>query len=189
MERASLLLEIGCEEIPAAFMRDALSQLREKLAALLHESRLEFGAVRTLGTPRRLIAIANAVATQQTPQERTVRGPAKRACFDAQGNPTQALMGFAKSRGVEIDAVQFMETPQGEYAFVQEYDAGKPAVDVLAEALPTLIASMTFPKMLRWGSHKMRFARPIRWIVAMLGDAVIEFELEGIRTGRQSRGH
>ncbi|MDM7460549.1 MAG: glycine--tRNA ligase subunit beta [bacterium] len=189
MERASLLLEIGCEEIPAAFMRDALAQLREKLGALLHESRLEFGTVHTLGTPRRLIAIADAVATQQTPQERVVRGPAKRACYDAQGNPTQALIGFAKARGVEIGAVQFVETPQGEYAFVQEYDAGKPAVEVLAEALPTQIASMTFPKMLRWGRHKMRFARPIRWIVAMLGDAVIEFEVEGIRAGRHSRGH
>jgi glycyl-tRNA synthetase beta subunit len=86
------------------------------------------------------------VATQQTPEERVVRGPAKRACFDAQGNPTQALIGFARSRGVEPDAVQFQETPQGEYAFVREYDSGQPAVEVLADALPKLILSMTFPK-------------------------------------------
>ncbi len=189
MERATLLLEIGCEELPAAFMRDALAQLGDKLTELLQESRLEFGAVRTLGTPRRLIALVAEVATHQTPEERTVRGPAKRACFDAQGNPTQALIGFAKSRGVEPHQVQFVETPQGEYAFVQEYDAGQPTTQVLAEGLPKMIASMTFPKMLRWGSRKMRFGRPIRWIVALLGESVIEFELEGIRSGKCSRGH
>jgi glycyl-tRNA synthetase beta chain len=189
MERATLLIEIGCEELPAAFMRGALEQLQAKLAETLRECRLEHGAVRTLGTPRRLIALADAVALQQTPEERVVRGPAKRACYDAQGNPTQALIGFARSRGVEPDAVQFQETPQGEYAFVREYDSGQPAVEVLADALPKLILSMTFPKTLRWGSRKMRFGRPIRWIVAMLGQMVIPFELEGIPSGRHSRGH
>ena len=97
MERATLLLEIGCEEMPAAFMRGTLEQLQAKLAETLHENRLEHGVVRTLGTPRRLIALASEVATQQTPEERVVRGPAKRACYDAQGNPTQALTGFARS--------------------------------------------------------------------------------------------
>jgi glycyl-tRNA synthetase beta chain len=189
MERATLLLEIGCEEIPAAFMRGALEQLQERLAALLSELRLEHGALRTLGTPRRLIAFVADVARQQTPEERIVRGPAKRACFDAQGNPTQALIGFARSRGVEPHQVQFQETPQGEYAFIHEYDPGQPAVQALAEALPKMILSMTFPKMLRWGHRKMRFARPLRWIVAMLGHEVIPFELEGIPSGSHSRGH
>jgi glycyl-tRNA synthetase beta chain len=189
MERATLLLEIGCEELPAAFMRGTLEQLHAKLAETLDECRLAHGAVRTLGTPRRLIALASEVAIQQTPEERVVRGPAKHACFDAQGNPTPALIGFARSRGVEPDAVQFQETPQGEYAYVREYDAGQPAINALADALPKLILSMTFPKTLRWGSRKMRFGRPIRWIVAMLGQAVIPFELEGIPSGRHSRGH
>ncbi|MDW8051184.1 MAG: glycine--tRNA ligase subunit beta [Armatimonadota bacterium] len=189
MERATLLLEIGCEEIPAAFMRDALQQLNEKLEALLNEQRLEHGAIRTLGTPRRLIALVEAVATHQTPQERMVRGPAKRACFDAQGNPTPALLGFARAHGIDPTAVEFMETPQGEYAFVRQYDPGLPAVQALAASLPEMITSMTFPKMLRWGHRKMRFARPIRWIVALLGQEIIPFELEGIRSGNQSRGH
>lgn len=189
MERATLLLEIGCEEIPAAFMRDALQQLHDKLAALLREQRLEFGTIHTLGTPRRLIALVESVALRQTPEERVVRGPAKRACFDAQGNPTPALLGFARARGVSPDAIEFMETPQGEYAFVREYDPGLPASEALAAHLPTMIESMTFPKMLRWGHRKMRFARPIRWIVAMLGQEIIPFELEGIRSGNQSRGH
>ncbi|MFN7019383.1 MAG: glycine--tRNA ligase subunit beta, partial [Fimbriimonadales bacterium] len=189
MERATLLLEIGCEEIPAAFMRGALAQLQERLRERLRESRLAHGEIRTLGTPRRLIALVSEVALHQTPEERVVRGPAKRACFDAQGNPTQALIGFARSRGVEPDQVQFQETPQGAYAFVREYDPGQPALQTLSEALPKMILSMSFPKMLRWGSRKMRFARPIRWIVALLGQEVIPFELEGIPSGKHSRGH
>ncbi|MFN3691119.1 MAG: glycine--tRNA ligase subunit beta, partial [Fimbriimonadales bacterium] len=103
MERATLLLEIGCEEIPAAFLRGALEQLREKLREQLRESRLTHGEIRTLGTPRRLIALVSEVALHQAPEERVVRGPAKRACFDAQGNPTQALIGFARARGIQPD--------------------------------------------------------------------------------------
>ncbi len=188
-EQATLLLEIGCEEMPAGFMADTLSQLAERLTQTLAEARLAHGSVRTLGTPRRLIALVDAVALHQTPEERTVRGPAKRACFDAEGKPTQALIGFARSRGVEPEQVQFMETPQGEYAFVQEHDPGQPAVQVLSEALPAMIRAMTFPKTLRWGARQMRFGRPIRWIVALLGTESIPFEIEGIPADRYSRGH
>lgn len=186
---ATLLFEIGCEEMPAAFMRGALEQLRALLEATLRESRLSFSSVSTYGTPRRLIALAHEVAIHQTPEERTIRGPAKRACFDAEGKPTQALLGFARSQGIAPEQVQFMETPQGEYAFVQVRDEGQPATTVLAERLPTLIRQMTFPKTLRWGTHSLRFGRPIRWIVAILGEQVIDFEIDGIRAGRHSRGH
>ncbi|MEN3001084.1 MAG: glycine--tRNA ligase subunit beta [Armatimonadota bacterium] len=186
---ATLLFEIGCEEMPAAFMRGTLEQLRTLLEEALRESRLPFSSIATYGTPRRLIALAYEVATHQTPEERTVRGPARRACFDAEGKPTQALLGFARAQGVEPEQVQFMETPQGEYAFVRVRDEGQPAVTVLAERLPALIRQMTFPKTLRWGTHQLRFGRPIRWIVAMLGEQVIEFEIDGIRSGRFSCGH
>lgn len=188
-ERATFLLEMGCEEMPAGFMRGTLQQLAEKLSQMLTEHRLSFAQVRTLGTPRRLIAFVDDLATHQSPEERTIRGPARRACFDEQGNPTQALIGFARSRGVEPEQVQFMQTPQGEYAFVTEYDAGRPALEVLAETLPNLILSMSFPKTLRWGARKMRFGRPIRWILALLDTEVVPFEIEGIASGRTSRGH
>ncbi len=188
-EQATLLLEIGCEEMPAGFMADTLRQLAERIHETLAESRLSHGTIRTLGTPRRLIALVESTALHQTPEERTVRGPAKRACFDAEGKPTQALLGFARSRGVEPEQVQFLQTPQGEYAFVQEYDPGQPAVQVLSQALPALIRSMTFPKTLRWGARHLRFGRPIRWIVAMLGGEFIPFEIEGIHSDRYSRGH
>jgi len=175
--------------MPAAFMRDTLAQLKTRLEETLRESRLPFNSISTYGTPRRLIALAHEVALHQTPEERVVRGPARRACFDAEGKPTQALLGFARAQNVAPEQVQFMETPQGEYAFVQVRDEGQPAVAVLAERLPALIRQMTFPKTLRWGTHQIRFGRPIRWIVALLGEQVIEFEIDGIASGRHSRGH
>lgn len=188
-KRATLLLEIGCEEIPAGFMRAILGQLAERLHAMLTEQRLSFAQIRTLGTPRRLIAFVEQLATHQAPEERMVRGPAKRACFDEQGNPTHALLGFARSRGVEPHQVQFLQTPQGEYAFVKEHDSGRSAIEVLCEHLPATILSLNFPKSLRWGAHSIRFGRPIRWIVALLDSEVVPFEIDGIPSGRMSRGH
>jgi glycyl-tRNA synthetase beta chain len=137
---------------------------------------------------RRLIALASEVAIQQTPEERVVRGPAKRACYDAQGNPTQALIGFARSRGVEPDAVQFIETPQGEYAYVREYDAGQPAAGVLADALPKLILSMTFPRRCAGAAVRCASDAPSagsslcwgRWSSRRVGRHPV---------GRHSRGH
>lgn len=188
-ESAELLLEIGCEEIPASFMRDALALLKTSLLEQLAEARLSHGEAETYGTPRRMIVYVPAVQAHQSPEERTVRGPAKRACFDAEGKPTQALTGFARSQGVEPDAVQFTGTPGSEYAFVQVHDSGKPAPDVLSEVIPAVIRSMTFPKMLHWGEARMRFARPIRWLLALFGNQVIPFELEGIVSSNRTRGH
>lgn len=188
-ESAELLLEIGCEEIPASFMRDALLLLKTSLLEQLTEARLSYGEADTYGTPRRMIVHVLAVQTHQSPEERTVRGPAKRACFDAEGKPTQALMGFARSQGVEPDRVQFTGTPGSEYAIVQVHDLGRPALEVLSEAIPAVIRNMTFPKMLYWGEAQMRFARPLRWLLALLGGQVIPFEVAKIQSGNRTRGH
>jgi glycyl-tRNA synthetase beta chain len=188
-ESAELLLEIGCEEIPATFMRDALALLKKSLLEQLSEARLSYGEAQTYGTPRRMIVHVMDVQTHQSPEERTVRGPAKRACFDADGRPAKALIGFARSQGVEPDAVQFTGTPGSEYAVVQVHDSGKPAAEVLSEIIPIVIRGMTFPKMLYWGEAQMRFARPLRWLLALLDEQVIPFEIEGIPSGNRTRGH
>lgn len=188
-EHADLLVEIGCEEIPATFIRPALEQFQALLSARLTEARLSHGATEVYGTPRRLILLMHEVATHQEAEERLVRGPARRACFDEQGHPTPALLGFCRSQGVEPEQVQFVETAQGEYAIVPKVDPGRPAIQILAELLPAVLTSLSFPKMLRWGEGNLRFARPIRWIVALLDTEGIPFELAGVRSGNHSRGH
>jgi len=184
----TLLLEIGTEEMPARFMMPALEQLKELLSRTLTQLRLEHGQIRTMGTPRRLTAIVSDVADAQTPVVREIRGPAKHIAFDAEGNPTKAAEGFARAQGVSVSDLVVKATDKGEFVFVVKREEGKPAVEVLAEALPQIVRSLSFPKTMRWEESGLRFGRPIRWIVALFGDEVIPFEIAGVKSDRVTYG-
>jgi len=184
----TLLLEIGTEEMPARFMLPALEQLRDLVAKTLTELRLQHGQIRTMGTPRRLVAIVSEVAETQTPIVREIRGPAKHIAFDPQGNPTKAAEGFARSQGVSVQDLIVKATEKGEFVFAVKREEGQPALEVLSEALPQIIRSLSFPKTMRWEESGLRFGRPIRWIVALLGEDVIPFEIAGVRSDRVTYG-
>lgn len=187
--RHHLLLEIGCEELPARFMPGALRQLEEAARAGLEALRLGHGPVRTVGTPRRLALLVEGLAPQQEEQVLEAKGPSARVAFDAEGRPTKAAEGFARSQGVPVEALEVRETPQGPYVFAVRREPGRPAADVLAEWLPGLVGRLQFPKSMRWTSTPIRFARPIRWLVALLDGEVIPFERDGLASSRHSRGH
>ncbi len=184
----TLLLEIGTEEMPARFMLPALEQLKESVDAALTELRLPHGFVRTVGTPRRLAAIVTDVAERQTPFTLEVRGPAKHIAFDAEGKPTKAAEGFAKGQGVAVSDLVVKATDRGEFVFAVKREEGQPALSVLAEALPQVIRKLSFPKTMRWEDSNLRFGRPIRWLVALLGEDVIPFELTGVKSDRITFG-
>ncbi|MDR5709143.1 MAG: glycine--tRNA ligase subunit beta [Armatimonadota bacterium] len=184
-----LLVEIGVEEMPARFVLPALEQLEAGLRALLAEEGLGAGEVRTFGTPRRLVVIAPEVPERQEDAVREVRGPAVKVAYDVQGRPTQAALGFARSQGVAVDSLERRSTEAGEYVFARVRIPGRPTPEVLRERLPRLITGLSFPKTMRWGAHELRYGRPLRWIVAMLDDQVIAFEVAGVRSGRTTRGH
>lgn len=184
----TLLLEIGTEEMPARFMLPALEQLRDLIAKTLTELRLQHGQIRTMGTPRRLVAVVSEVAETQTPIVREIRGPAKHIAFDPQGNPTKAAEGFARSQGVSVQDLIVKATEKGEFVFAVKREEGQPALEVLSEALPQIIRSLSFPKTMRWEESGLRFGRPIRWIVALLGEDVIPFEIAGVRSDRVTYG-
>lgn len=183
------VLEIGMEELPARFMRQALADAREYMQKALASARLEVSEVQSYGTPRRIIVQLCQVAPRQHDLVREVRGPAARAAFDSEGKPTRAALGFAKSAGVAVDQLSRKPTPQGEYVFATVVEVGRPAGSVLAELFPQMIAALTFPKSMRWGSRDFRFARPIRWITAMLGEEVIDFDTHAVSSGRTTWGH
>ncbi|MEW6447382.1 MAG: glycine--tRNA ligase subunit beta [Bacillota bacterium] len=183
------LLEIGTEEIPARFMPGALAQLAEKAAGLLTEARLGHGAVKTFGTPRRLVLFVEKVAEKQEGRVEEVKGPPYRSAFDEWGRPTKAATGFAKSHGVEVSDLIVREAGKTEYVFAVKKEPGRPAAEVLAELCPRLIAGLAFPRPMRWGDGEMRFVRPIRWLVALYGNQVVEFAFNGLRSGRESSGH
>jgi len=185
----SLLLEVGCEELPARFVEPARRQLAELLRAELERERLPAASVRTWATPRRLAALATGLPDRQPDAAREVRGPAAHVAFDAAGRPTAAAVGFARSQGVSVESLERRTTPAGEYVFARRAERGRPALDVLAELLPRVVTSLAFPKTMRWAGHDLRFARPIRWLVALLDDRVVPFELAGVRSGRLTYGH
>lgn len=183
------VLEIGVEELPARFMRQALADAREYMTEALASARLESSKVRVYGTPRRIIVQLCRVASTQNDLTREVRGPAARAAFDSEGRPTKAALGFARSAGVLVESLVSRPTPQGDYVYATVTEGGRPANVVLAEVFPQMIAALNFPKSMRWGSHDFRFARPIRWILALLGTEVIAFDTHAVSSGRMTWGH
>ncbi|MGQ9730103.1 MAG: glycine--tRNA ligase subunit beta [Candidatus Zipacnadales bacterium] len=183
------LLEIGVEEIPANVVLPALDQLAELAAAGLERHRLQFGDICTFGTPRRLVIMIKDLADRQSDITREVKGPPVQQAFDASGKPTRAAEGFARGRGIEVSALQIRDTDKGRFVFAEVIEQGLPATEVLAQLWPEVIRKLTFPKTMRWGHVTMRFARPIRWIVALYGAAEVIFEIAKIRSGRSSRGH
>ena len=184
---ADFLLEIGTEEIPAGYIPPALDQLQEVATQSLTEARLPFEDIRTLGTPRRLTLGVKELTTLQPDQVTEVVGPPKRVAYDADGNPTKAAIGFAKTQGVNVEDLKIVETERGEYVAADKLEKGQSAHDFLKAGIPEWIQSLNFPKTMRWDN--LRFARPIRWLVALLGEGVVDFQLDTLCSGRKTFGH
>jgi len=185
---SDFLFEIGTEELPAHDLDEALRQLKERVPALLDELRLEHGEVSIFATPRRLVVHVRDLSAGQPDQELVHKGPPAARAFDAVGAPTPAAVGFARSKGLEVDQLETAEIDGGSYIVARVKQQGKPTLEVLAAALPELIASLRFEKTMRWNSSNVAFSRPIRWLLALLNDHVIPFEYAGLEAGRETRG-
>ncbi len=185
----TLLLEIGTEELPSADVSSALAQLKDRAPKMLDEARLEHGEVSVFGTPRRLVVLVKDLAPSQPNRELVVKGPPAARAFDSFGEPTPAAVGFAKSKGVPVTALEKRSMDGGEYMVAVVKETGQPAPEVLSELLPRLIALLKFDKTMRWrAGDPTAFSRPIRWLVALLGESVIPFEYAGLQSGNVSRG-
>ena len=185
---ADFLLEIGTEELPADDLNAALAQLTEAAPRLFEDLRLSHEGVTVEGTPRRLVILARNVAPRQPDEERLIKGPPADKAFDADGAPTKAAEGFARKQGIDPAALQRMEIDGGWYAAAQVHIAGRSALEVLADRLETFIGGIRFTDTMRWNSTGVAFSRPIRWIVALLGEAPIPFTFAGVHSNRITRG-
>ncbi len=188
-EGKELLLEIGTEELPYQFVSMAITGLREAAERLFKEHRLTHGPLRTFGTPRRLLLVVESVANRQIEALREVMGPSKTVAFDSGGEATKAAMGFAASQGVTTQDLEVRSTAKGEYVFAVKRDPGRLASAVLGELLPALIGSLSFPKSMRWNTVGIRFARPIRWVLALYGGRGVDFQVGGLAAGNRTWGH
>lgn len=186
---AELLLEIGVEELPYQFIAPALASLKESAERLFNDQRLTFQSVRTMGTPRRLTIVVDGLAARQASMVKEAMGPSKAVAFDQTGQPTRAAIGFAAGQGVAVQELQVRQTPKGEYLFAVKREEGHPAAAVLIDTLPQLVSSLAFPKAMKWNETGVRFARPIRWLVALYGGSVLPIEAAGIKASNQTKGH
>jgi tetrameric-type glycyl-tRNA synthetase beta subunit len=186
---ARLLLEVGCEELPPWSLAAVMEQLAADAAEALRAARLEAGQPQTTGTLRRLVLTVDRVAPRQADRVTLARGPAARVAYDSDGRPTPAALGFARAQGVPVEVLQVREMDGGRYLVAEVREIGRPAEEVLAQVLPGIVTGLTFPKTMRWKAGGMRFGRPIRWVVALLGSRVIPLQVAGVRAGRRTYGH
>jgi glycyl-tRNA synthetase beta chain len=184
-----LYIEIGTEELPAGYILPALEAMSERMCRFLDESRVGRGAPKVAGTPRRLILSIPGVVPGQQSVRTEVVGPSKSAAYDAQGKPTRAAEGFAKGQGVTVSDLSIKQTPKGEYLCVFREESGLATRDLLEKFLPEFIAKISFPKSMRWSSYNVTFARPVQWIVALLGEDVLQCAYGHVSSGNKSMGH
>lgn len=182
------LFEIGTEELPAKFAPGVLKQLEEKARKQLQDLRLDFSELKVYATPRRMAVQITGLAEKQTDLSAEVKGPALKAAHDAEGNPTKAAQGFARGQGVDTKDLYVQDLNGVPYVYARKFESGKPAAELLAQFCLDLINGLHFPKPMRWADLEFRFARPIRWIVALFGSEVIPFEFVGLTSGRVTRG-
>ncbi len=184
-----LLLEIGTEEIPAAFFPKALTDLAEIASREFADNRISHGAIRTMGTPRRLFLSIQDTAERQKDEVTEKLGPAIGACYDETGSPTKAAAGFARGQGMDVSDLETVVTPKGEYVCARKKIAGEPTETMLPAIMAKIIASIPFRKSMRWADLEFRFARPIHWIVALFDGKVVPFTIGGVQSGNISYGH
>ncbi|WP_373047927.1 glycine--tRNA ligase subunit beta [Vulgatibacter sp.] len=184
-----LLIEIGTEEIPAAFFPRAIEDLRDNLAKGLAAARLSHGAARLYGTPRRLAVLVEGVLDAQPDVTREEVGPPVKVAFDAEGKPTKAALNFAEKVGVPVEKLARKQQPKGEYIAATVEEKGRSALEVLPQILHDAVANIPWRKSMRWGNHDVQFARPVHWILARFGGEVVPFGWGDVESGGVTWGH
>ena len=183
------LLEIGVEELPAALVDEGIYKLTRLFEERLNQNRINFDKIKTYGTPRRLTTIVNNISDTQKSQERTITGPPEKIAFNTDGSPTKAAVGFAKSLKKKVEDLEKINTERGVYIGIKIVEEGKSTKEILPNILKDIIQSLSFSKQMSWANYSIRFARPIRWIAALLGKEIIKFDIEGLHSSNNTFGH
>jgi glycyl-tRNA synthetase beta chain len=185
----NLVFEIGVEEIPSGPLYAAISQLAEDAEGALDEARLGYGSISVFGSPRRLVLMIRDLVERQEDRQTRSRGPAIRAAFDENGDPTKAAEGFARGKGVAVDALERVEDESGAYVYAVVDEKGEDSMSVLPGVLTSLAEGVDWPKSMRWGDGEARFTRPVRWLLALFGGEVVPMEYAGLQADRVTWGH
>lgn len=183
------LLEIGVEEFPAKYIKSTQQQIVSGMKKLLEENKYEYKEIKINSTPRRFALLVDGISANSEGTTEKVKGPAKKIALDENGEPSKALSGFLKSKGLSKEDIYFEELNGVEYVFANLVHEVEKIENVLSQGVPSMISNITNPRAMRWGGKNIRFLRPIRWIVSILNDEVLDFDLEGISVGNITKGH
>lgn len=183
------IFELGCEELPSGAVWSLTDEFANQLLAALDKAQLSYGYVKRFATPRRIALVIHDLQVEQQSQTITRRGPAAIAAYDKEGKPTPALLGFAKSCGVELEQLSRIATDKGDWIVCEIQSSGNKTKDLLPGLVSQSLAALPIAKPMRWGSGDDEFARPVHWAVMLYGNEILKHQLLGIHTGRESRGH
>jgi glycyl-tRNA synthetase beta chain len=187
--KADLLIEIGCEELPPKNLQKLLKAFEEGMKQHLSKAEIDFDPCQSFASPRRLAVLLSNVALTQADRKIQKRGPAKMAAYDKNGNPTQAALGFAKSCGIDISEVSIEETPKGAWLVYEQAETGKTIFQIIPSILKEVLANLPTPRPMRWGNSDFAFVRPVHWILALYGTEIIPLNLFNIESSHATLGH
>ena len=185
MEKGTLAFEIGTEEIPAFDLAGAVKQLSTMVPSLLDDAAIPHGAVKIFSSPRRLIVIAEEIPEATEEKNEVFKGPSAKIAFDTEGNPTKAAQGFARGKGVDPSSL----VVEDGYVYARTHTPSVNVASLLSSVLNKIIHGLSWPRSQRWGVQSEYFTRPVRWIVALFGNEVIDFTFAGLVAGRTTYGH
>ena len=186
---STILFELGCEELPPKSLKPLRDALENSVKEQLTEANISFDSIKAFAAPRRLALQIEGIADKQPDRTEQKRGPAIKAAFDADGNPTRAAMGFAKGLGIEASELTTINTDKGDYVGYEQTVHGQATTELLPAIFQTALDNLPIAKRMRSGASREEFVRPVQWAVLMQDDAVIDATIQGHQTGTQTRGH
>ncbi|MCL6414245.1 glycine--tRNA ligase subunit beta [Aestuariirhabdus sp. Z084] len=189
MAAQDFLVELGTEELPPKALRKLSTAFTRGIEEGLKQAGLGYEAIKSYAAPRRLAVQITGLASEQEDQAVERKGPAVQAAFDADGNPTKAAQGFARSCGVEVSELETLEQGKGAWLVYKSVTPGQPTAALLPDIVDQSLTQLPIPKRMRWGDSRTEFVRPVHWLVMLYGSEVIDCELLGLRSGRETRGH
>ncbi|MGI9277712.1 MAG: glycine--tRNA ligase subunit beta [Endozoicomonas sp.] len=189
MSKQDFLVELGTEELPPKALKTLSDAFTKGIIDRLSAAQLSFDGHESFAAPRRLAVVVTGLDTAQPDQNLERRGPAVKAAYDAEGNPTKAAEGFARSNGVTVNQLETLETPKGAWLVFRAVQKGSATSELLPAIVSKSLAELPIPKRMRWGASRTEFVRPVHWLVMMQGDQVVDCEILGLKSGNHTRGH
>jgi len=186
---STILFELGCEELPPKSLKPLRDALQASVTEQLNEAEIGFDSIKAFAAPRRLAIQIEGISDKQPDRSEQKRGPAIKAAFDSDGNPTRAAMGFAKGLGIDASELITINTDKGDYVGYEQIIQGQATTELLPTIFQTALDNLPIAKRMRSGASRNEFVRPVQWAVLMQDDAVIDATIQGHQTGKQTRGH